>query len=235
MLTSSSTSPGRSATKSSSAFSPQSASSGSNFIACTAPARTPRTMSESSTMRIFDMQQLERYPGLDQELCLLDAGVRVEREGEVGVQHVALGGACAEQAQAEADVAQPAGVDGVLVLAFPGAPDVGEHCAADTEKAQRIPVGVGARLERKERTALARLVAQRIAAQAVLTADQQRARNIRVVHRVGRNGGVIHEVAPLTAVIPRRDAERLVLALVRMAPGRPDLAEDEAVAREIEA
>src|SRR6185503_18788238 len=133
MFTSSSTRPGRSATKSSSAFSPHSASSGSNFIACTAPARTTRTTSESSTMRIFGMPPLERYPGLDQELRLLDAGVGVEREGEISVQHVALGSPRAEQAQAEADVAQPAGIHGVLVLALPRAPEIGKHRAADAE------------------------------------------------------------------------------------------------------
>src|SRR5688572_12953781 len=55
MLTSRSTRSGDCAVNSSSAFSPQSASTGSNFSARTAAARKWRIVSESSTIRILDM------------------------------------------------------------------------------------------------------------------------------------------------------------------------------------
>src|SRR5690349_7260123 len=139
MLTSSSTRLGRSLVNTSTPSSPVSATSASNFMSSICAASAARMVGESSMMRILDIQTLPKGPwrectaalerdlGPHKELHRLDVGGAVEPKGEVGVQHVALGAARAEQAQAEADVLQPAGVLGVLVFAVPRPAAVEEH------------------------------------------------------------------------------------------------------------
>src|SRR6185436_6839085 len=83
---------------------------------------------------------LEADLGLEQKLHGIDAGIAIQRECDVGVPHIAERGAGAENAQAEADIAEPARIDGVGVLriAPPRTAHVEEHRTAHTKQPERI-------------------------------------------------------------------------------------------------
>ena len=68
--------------------------------------------------------------GLDEHLHLFHVGRGVERKRQVHMQHIAECGACADDAQAKARIAQPARVEGVDVVVAPGAVGVEERNAA---------------------------------------------------------------------------------------------------------
>ena len=66
----------------------------------------------------------------------------------------------------------------------PGGAHVVEHRGADVEQLERVPVGEEALLGGEQPAALARLVAQWIAAQSVVAAEQDLLVGIEVVRRV---------------------------------------------------
>src|SRR5689334_230082 len=71
--------------------------------------------------------------GLKEKLDGFDVRVAVQRKSEIDVQHVSEGRARAEYAQAEADVAEPAGVVGIGVGPAPRAAEIVEHRAPHAE------------------------------------------------------------------------------------------------------
>ena len=142
-----------------------------------APSATPSLCSAPGPTRAGVAS--ETRPGLDEELNLLHVGIGVRRECHVDVQHVAERRARVDDAQAEAGVAEPPRADAVQVVAAPGTPCVDEDSATDAKQAPEVDVGVEALLEREQGASRTALVAQRVAAQAVVAAEQQG------IHRVG--------------------------------------------------
>src|SRR5690349_5244308 len=80
--------------------------------------------------------------GLNEKLDGFDVRVAVQRESEIDMQDVSKGRARAQYAQAEADVAEPAGMVGIGVGPAVRAPEVVEHRAPHAEQPQGIPVGI---------------------------------------------------------------------------------------------
>ena len=97
-------------------------------------------------------------------------GIAVEWIGDIDVQHVAERRTAVAEAQTEAHVAEQSLRRRAERIAAPGGAHVVEHGAADVEHLERIPVAEQALLGREQPAALARLVAQWIAAQAVVAA-----------------------------------------------------------------
>ena len=60
------------------------------------------------------------------------------------MQHVAERGTVAEDAQADADIAEPARIHRVLQRSAPRAAKVVEDCAAHPEKPERVPIRIDA-------------------------------------------------------------------------------------------
>src|SRR5689334_16407839 len=107
----------------------------------------------------------EAQMGLDEELPGFDGGIGLERKRQVDMRYAARGAAVVQDAQPEADIAQPSRVDGILVDAAPGAAVIEEDGAADPEQAERKPVGIGPLFHGKQRSVRAGLITQGIAAQ----------------------------------------------------------------------
>src|SRR5882762_486011 len=150
--------------------------------------------------------------GLEQKLNGFDAGIGIQRECDIGVPHVAERGTGAENAQAESDIAEPARIDGILVVAAPRAAHVEEHRAANAKQAERIPVGVDALLESEQRTPVSTLVAQRVAAQAVVPAQLQKVGNIGVPDDIAGNACEEERAFAVWRVVAHGAAVQLVLA-----------------------
>jgi hypothetical protein len=88
------------------------------------------------------------------------------------VDHVAERRAAGAEPQAEPDVLEQAVAAGAGHVGAPGAAHVDERRRADVEQPERIPVRVVALLEREQRARGAGLVSQRVAAQAIVAAEQ---------------------------------------------------------------
>src|SRR5438132_14347012 len=105
---------------------------------------------------------------LDQELDWLDIGIAVHRDSEIGVQNIVGRRAGAEYAQAQTDVAEPPRIHRVFVRSAPRTADIVEGGAADAEQAKRIPVTVNALFHGNQRSPVAALVSEGIAAHTVV-------------------------------------------------------------------
>src|SRR5690242_12561522 len=123
--------------------------------------------------------------GLNEKLDGFDVRVVVKRKSEIDVQHVSKGRARAEYAQAEADVAEPAGMVGIGVGPSSRAAEIVEHGAPHAEQSQRIPVGIHAALDVQERTVITALVVPRITSQARVSPQ----------HELASRGGIPENVA----------------------------------------
>src|SRR5690349_2003073 len=104
--------------------------------------------------------------GLNEKLDGFDVRVAVQRKSEIDMQNISEGRARAEYAQAEADVAEPAGMVGIGVGPAVRAAEIVEHGAPRSEQPQGIPVGINAALDVQERTVITALIVSRITSQA---------------------------------------------------------------------
>ncbi len=134
-------------------------------------------------------------------------------------------------AQSGAGVAQPAEPAGLGRGAFePGPADVAEHHRAEPEEVKELALAVPALLDRQEDAAITLLVAQRVAAQAVVATEQKLALGVEILRQVDAGADVerlIREVAPEIAQAEREEeadpAPRLEPAAERRRAGH-DLA-----------
>src|SRR5206468_858097 len=135
----------------------------------------------------------------------------VEGEGDVEVEDGASGGAAGGDAQAEADVFQdlPVLPQGAVALGEgvhePGLAGVEEGRGAQMDQVEDLAVAVEALLQGQEDAAVARLVAQRIAAQAAVAAEEELVLAVQAVGEVGAERGVEDlraEVAQVVAQAP---------------------------------
>ena len=88
------------------------------------------------------------------------------------MQHIAKAAARIAEAQAEAHIAEQSRIAVADHARSPGAADIAKYRRADTHQPKRVPVGVDALFQSEDRTRGSRLVAQRVPAQAVISAQQ---------------------------------------------------------------
>ena len=104
------------------------------------------------------------------------------------MQHVAERGTVAEEAQAEAGIAEPARIHRVLERSTPGAADIVENGSTHSEKPERIPVRIDAFFDSEQRAVFTALVAQWVAAQAVVAPQKQQIGCLRIPHNIAGCG-----------------------------------------------
>src|ERR1700674_3675977 len=132
----------------------------------------------------------EGLAGGDQELQGLDRAVAIDREGHVEVDDRAAGGAAGPHPEAEADVFQQLPLDGLAWqearrgLDEPGAAGIEEHRGAEGGEVEVFAAAVEALLEAEQEAPVAGLVAQRVAAQAVVAAEQELVLEVEVLGQV---------------------------------------------------
>ena len=88
------------------------------------------------------------------------------------MQHIAEPGAAVAEAQAEPHIGEDIAGRAAVGVGAEGRADIGEHCAADVDQPERVPVAEETLLDGEQPAALAALVAQRITAQPVVAAEQ---------------------------------------------------------------
>src|SRR6185503_17268541 len=112
-------------------------------------------------------------------------------------------------AQAEADVAQPAGTCGTFARSSPGPAPVVEHRAPDAEQAERIPIRIDALLDVEQQAAVSGLVVPRISAQAGVAPEHQLAGEVGILEGVAREGDKRQAPAVRVAIESDRAARQL--------------------------
>ena len=95
-------------------------------------------------------------------------------------------------------------------LATPGPAHVDIGCTAQAEQAPQVDVGVEALFDGEQRPALAILVTQWVATQAVVTADGQRLIRVRPGQQVGMGGGIEQPARALGPVVLQLGTQALV-------------------------
>src|SRR5690606_33053849 len=116
--------------------------------------------------------RLERALRLDGQLPAVDPVPLVERRREIDVHDLPTARSRRREAKSRSDVRERAGRLRRARIAPPHAADIEEHGIADTEEPERIPVSEEPLLERQHRTVLPALIAQRIAPEPVVAAEQ---------------------------------------------------------------
>src|ERR1700691_1661058 len=116
---------------------------------------------------------LETLQRLHQELHAADSGKQFQRKGQVDMQHIAETAARIAEPQPETYVPEQSRVAVADHACSPRAADVAEYRAADAHQPEWVPVCIEALFHGEYGTRCSRFVAQRIPAQAVVTAEQQ--------------------------------------------------------------
>ena len=144
-------------------------------------------------------------------------GIALQREGEVEPDHVGVGRPARRDPQPDADVGEPAAVGRSRgPSGEPGLAEVGEGGGAEADDLEELALAVPALLEVEQEAAIALLIAQGVAAQAGVAAEQELLIGLEVVREVeGGRGeeGLTPEVAHVVTQAQRSDERRGAAAI----------------------
>src|SRR5215212_9481659 len=187
-----------------------------------APTLYTRQVRASVLGRLYEIAVgLEALARRDQPLEAIDAVPPVQGEGEVEVDHGSARRAARSQAQADPHVLQHRLLLEVPLL-VPGAAHVVEHGAAQVEHVEELAVAEDPLLGLEEPLAVAGLIAQRIAPQAGIAAQQDLGLRIELLGERALGCQVEEALAEVPQVVPQVPAHQEVLP-PRVAPARAAL------------